>query len=167
MTRNIHVVVRPKYLQSQSRPEDDHFVWAYTITIANKGVEIVTLRSRHWRITDDRGKLQEVKGEGVVREHLYSEMHRRGIEIVTLRARHWKITDDRGKVQEVIGDGVVGKQPTLAPGESFEYTSGVPLSTPSGFMVGTYQMETSSGERFDVDIPAFSLDSPQSHRLIN
>ena len=126
VTRNIHVVVRPKYLQSQSRPDDDHFVWAYTITIANKGVEIVTLRSRHWRITDDRGKLQEVKGEGVV-----------------------------------------GEQPTLAPGESFEYTSGVPLSTPSGFMVGTYQMETSGGERFDVDIPAFSLDSPQSHRLIN
>ena len=126
VTRNIHVVVRPKYLQSQSRPDDDHFVWAYTITIANKGVEIVTLRSRHWRITDDRGKLQEVRG-----------------------------------------DGVVGEQPTLAPGESFEYTSGVPLSTPSGFMVGTYQMETSNGERFDVDIPAFSLDSPQSHRLIN
>jgi ApaG protein len=126
VTRNIHVVVRPKYLQSQSRPDDDHFVWAYTITIANKGVEIVTLRSRHWKITDDRGKLQEVKGEGVV-----------------------------------------GEQPTLAPGESFEYTSGVPLSTPSGFMVGTYQMETSSGERFEVDIPAFSLDSPQSHRPIN
>ena len=126
VTRNIHVVVRPKYLQSQSRPDDDHFVWAYTITIANKGVEIVTLRSRHWKITDDRGKLQEVRGEGVV-----------------------------------------GEQPTLAPGESFEYTSGVPLSTPSGFMVGTYQMETSNGERFDVDIPAFSLDSPQSHRLIN
>ncbi|MGE0008284.1 MAG: Co2+/Mg2+ efflux protein ApaG [Parvibaculaceae bacterium] len=126
VTRNIHVVVRPKYLQSQSRPDDDHFVWAYTITIANKGIEIVTLRSRHWKITDDRGKLQEVKG-----------------------------------------DGVVGEQPTLAPGESFEYTSGVPLSTPSGFMVGTYRMETAEGERFDVDIPAFSLDSPQSHRLIN
>lgn len=126
VTRNIHVVVRPKYLQSQSRPDDDHFVWAYTITIANKGVEIVTLRSRHWKITDDRGKMQEVRGEGVI-----------------------------------------GEQPTLAPGESFEYTSGVPLSTPSGFMVGTYQMETTGGERFDVDIPAFSLDSPQSHRLIN
>jgi ApaG protein len=126
VTRNIHVVVRPKYLQSQSRPDDDHFVWAYTITIANKGIEIVTLRTRHWKITDDRGKLQEVMGEGVV-----------------------------------------GKQPTLAPGESFEYTSGVPLSTPSGFMVGTYQMETTGGERFDVDIPAFSLDSPQSHRPIN
>ncbi len=126
VTRNIHVLVRPRYLQSQSRPDDDHFVWAYTITIANKGLEIVTLRSRHWRITDDRGKLQEVKGEGVV-----------------------------------------GEQPTLAPGESFEYTSGVPLSTPSGFMVGTYQMETSGGELFDVDIPAFSLDSPQAHRPIN
>src|SRR5262245_34425140 len=126
VTRSIRVVVKPKYLQSQSRPDDDHFVWAYTITIENKGIEIVTLRSRHWKITDDRGKLEEVKG-----------------------------------------DGVVGEQPTLAPGESFEYTSGVPLSTPSGFMVGTYQMETSNGERFDVDIPAFSLDSPQSNRLIN
>ena len=126
VTRNIHVLVRPKYLQSQSRPDDDHFVWAYTITIENRGIEIVTLRSRHWKITDDRGKLQEV-----------------------------------------IGDGVVGKQPTLAPGESFEYTSGVPLSTPSGFMVGTYQMETAAVERFDIDIPAFSLDSPQSHRPIN
>ena len=84
-----------------------------------------------------------------------------------MRTRHWKITDDRGKLQEVMGEGVVGKQPTLAPGESFEYTSGVPLSTPSGFMVGTYQMETTGGERFDVDIPAFSLDSPQSHRPIN
>ena len=66
VTRNIHVVVRPKYLQSQSRPDDDHFVWAYTITIANKGIEIVTLRTRHWKITDGLGRKQEVKGPGVV-----------------------------------------------------------------------------------------------------
>jgi ApaG protein len=72
--------------------------------------------------------------------------------------------------------GIGSEQPTLAPGKHFEYTSGVPLSTPSGFMVGTYQMETAAGERFDIDIPAFSLDvelpshsrdSAQSHRLIN
>jgi ApaG protein len=61
---------------------------------------------------------------------------------------------------EVQGAGVVGKQPVLHPGESFEYTSGTPLSTPSGIMVGSYQMETESGERFDVAIPAFSLDAP-------
>ena len=74
--------------------------------------------------------------------------------------RHWRITDSLGNIQEVQGDGVVGEQPVLTPGESFEYTSGTPLGTPSGIMVGTYQMETESGDRFDVDIPAFSLDSP-------
>ncbi|MBT3307515.1 MAG: Co2+/Mg2+ efflux protein ApaG, partial [Alphaproteobacteria bacterium] len=74
--------------------------------------------------------------------------------------RHWRITDSLGNVQEVRGDGVIGEQPVLDPGGSFEYTSGTPLSTPSGIMAGTYQMETPGGERFDVTIPAFSLDSP-------
>src|SRR4029450_8714063 len=112
-TRDIRVTVRPKYLQSQSRPDDPHFVWAYATPIENPGAEPAPFASRHWKITDDRGRLQEVRGEGVV-----------------------------------------GEQPTLKPGESFDYTSGVPLSTPSGFMVGTYQMESASGERFDIDIPA-------------
>ena len=124
-TRSIKVTVEPHFLADQSSPDDDHFVWAYRVRIENQGGETVQLRRRHWRITDGMGRIQEVRGPGVV-----------------------------------------GEQPVLAPGQSFEYTSGTPLSTPSGIMVGTYQMETGSGEHFDVDIPAFSLDSPhQSVRL--
>ena len=65
------------------------------------------------------------------------------------------------------GAGVVGETPTLEPGKSFEYTSGVPLPTPSGFMTGTYGMVSESGEGFDVQIPAFSLDSRQSQAHAN
>jgi ApaG protein len=72
-----------------------------------------------------------------------------------------------GRIQEVRGAGVVGEQPVLRPGEAFEYTSGTPLTTPSGIMVGTYQMESESGERFDVNIPAFSLDSPHQAIRLN
>lgn len=79
---------------------------------------------------------------------------------VQLRHRHWIITDAHGREQEVRGAGVVGEQPILEPGESFQYTSGAPLKTPSGFMRGHYQMQTEAGEVFDVEIPAFSLDSP-------
>ena len=90
-----------------------------------------------------------------------------GREPVQLLRRTWEITDALGRTQHVHGAGVVGEQPMLEPGESFEYTSGTPLETPSGFMVGTYHMIVpASGERFDVAIPAFSLDSPhQSSRL--
>jgi len=84
---------------------------------------------------------------------------------VQLRERYWHITDANGLVQEVRGAGVVGEQPILRPGQSFEYTSGTPLATPSGVMVGSYQMQTDNGDRFDVAIPAFSLDSP--HQVIN
>jgi ApaG protein len=85
---------------------------------------------------------------------------------VQLRRRHWRITDGMGRTQEVRGPGVVGEQPVLGPGQSFEYTSGTPLSTPSGIMVGSYEMETRQGESFRIAIPAFSLDSPhQSVRL--
>jgi ApaG protein len=83
-----------------------------------------------------------------------------GAETVQLLTRHWRITDSLGNVQEVRGDGVVGERPVLRPGESFEYTSGTPLATPSGIMVGSYQMRTDGGERFDAEVPAFSLDSP-------
>jgi ApaG protein len=86
---------------------------------------------------------------------------------VQLKTRHWKITDAHGKLQEVRGAGVVGETPTLEPGESFEYTSGVPLPTPSGFMTGTYGMVTTAGEGFDIDIPTFSLDSGQGKRTLN
>ena len=90
-----------------------------------------------------------------------------GAEPVQLLRRTWQITDARGRTQHVHGAGVVGEQPLLEPGESFEYTSGTPLDTPSGFMVGAYHMVIpSSGESFDVGIPAFSLDSPhQSGRV--
>ncbi|MDF2765142.1 MAG: apaG [Rhodospirillales bacterium] len=125
ITRDIRITVRPFYLEDQSSPEEMHFVWAYHVRIENQGPQTVQLRNRYWRITDSLGRIQEVRGAGVV-----------------------------------------GEQPVLRPGEAFEYTSGTPLTTPSGIMVGTYQMETESGELFEVKIPAFSLDSPhQSVRL--
>lgn len=122
-TRDIRVTVRPEYLDEQSRPDEGYYVWAYTILIENLGADVVTLKTRYWKITDAAGRVQEVRGAGVV-----------------------------------------GEQPTLRPGERFQYTSGCPLATPSGFMVGAYQMETASGEAFNVDIPAFSLDSPYTPR---
>ena len=84
-----------------------------------------------------------------------------GTVTAQLRSRHWKITDAHGNTQEVRGPGVVGEQPVLKPGGSFEYTSSCPLRTPSGFMVGDYEMETDAGESFLVRVPAFSLDLPQ------
>ena len=90
-----------------------------------------------------------------------------GNETVQLRTRHWIITDASGKRQEVRGEGVVGEQPVLAPGDRFEYTSGVPLTTASGFMTGRYQMISESGENFEIDVPTFSLDSPEAKRVLN
>lgn len=87
--------------------------------------------------------------------------------VVQLRTRYWRITDSRGNTDVVAGDGVVGEQPVIRPGEGFEYTSGAPLATPSGLMVGAYGMETTDGELFDVDIPAFSLDSPHELRQVH
>ena len=95
------------------------------------------------------------------------EIVNRGAETVQLQSRHWRITDALGRTQEVRGAGVVGEQPVLKPGQSFEYTSGVPLTTASGFMVGTYGMMSAKGERFDIEIPAFSLDSPGMRRTVN
>ena len=88
-------------------------------------------------------------------------------ETVQLLSRHWMITNARGELTEVKGPGVVGKQPVLKPGESFEYTSGAPLNTPSGMMGGSYQMESETGERFDIEIPTFSLDRPDRGELLN
>src|SRR6516164_5041230 len=90
-----------------------------------------------------------------------------GEETVQLRTRYWIITDAVGRQQEVRGEGVVGEQPVLAPGERFKYTSGVPLSTASGIMAGRYQMVSESGERFEIEVPAFSLDSPDGKRVLN
>ena len=125
-TRAIQVTVLPQYLPDQSEPEKSQFVWAYTVRIENGGDVAVQLRSRHWKITDGLGRLQEVKGPGVV-----------------------------------------GKTPLLRPGEVFEYTSGTPLSTPSGIMGGTYQMVDEAGEKFDIEIPTFSLDTPTAQRSLN
>ena len=86
---------------------------------------------------------------------------------VQLRSRVWHITDGQGNTEEVRGPGVVGEQPVIVPGGSFSYTSGCPLSTPSGIMVGSYQMEDESGTLFDVAIPAFSLDCPFAVRSVN
>jgi ApaG protein len=125
-TRAITVTVQPIYLEDQSAPEQSQFVWAYHVRIENKGQIAVQLRNRYWRITDALGRVQEVRGAGVV-----------------------------------------GEQPLLKPGQSFEYTSGTPLPTPSGIMTGSYEMESSSGEKFNVVIPAFSLDSPHQQIRVN
>ena len=90
-----------------------------------------------------------------------------GGDVVQLLNRYWQITDGRGRIKEVRGPGVVGEQPVLRPGEAFEYTSGCPLNTETGIMVGTYEMETLDGERFDVDIPAFSFDAPDAPVQLN
>ena len=88
-------------------------------------------------------------------------------ETVQLKSRRWSITDARGRTEEVRGPGVVGQTPVIPPGQSFTYTSGCPLPTPSGIMVGSYQMTGETGELFDVAIPAFSLDSPYTVRSVN
>jgi len=91
-----------------------------------------------------------------------------GREAVQLLRRTWLITDADGRTQRVHGPGVVGQQPVIEPGESFEYTSGTPLETSSGYMTGTYHMVVSgSGEKFDVEIPLFTLDSPYRHGSVH
>lgn len=90
-----------------------------------------------------------------------------GADTVQLHSRLWIITDGVGRKRDVRGEGVVGAQPVLAPGQRFEYTSGVELPTTSGFMTGRYQMASASGERFEIDIPTFSLDSPDGKRVLN
>jgi ApaG protein len=125
-TRDIEVAVTSYFLRDQSDAHEQHFVWAYQIRIRNNGAHAVQLISRHWIITDGEGRVEHVRGPGVV-----------------------------------------GEQPELAPGESFEYSSGCPLTTPSGMMVGTYQMVDASGAAFDIDIPPFSLDSPFADQTLN
>ena len=126
VTRGIRVRVTPHFLEEESAPDEERYFWAYTIDLLNEGSETVQLRSRHWRITDAKGRTEEVRGPGVV-----------------------------------------GQTPVLEPGGSFRYTSGCPLTTPSGIMVGSYQMTTEAGELFNVTIPAFSLDSPHAKRSLN
>jgi len=88
-------------------------------------------------------------------------------EPLQLLSRYWHITDANGHVEEVRGDGVVGQQPNIANGGSFTYTSGCPLTTSSGIMVGKYYMRTVSGQILEIEIPAFSLDLPGSEPVMN
>jgi ApaG protein len=122
MTDGIRVHVQSAYLPEQSSPRDDRYVFAYTITISNEGARTAQLKTRHWIITDGRGEIEEVRG-----------------------------------------DGVVGEQPRLAPGQSFEYTSGCVLQTPIGTMHGSYRFWRDDGSYFDATIAPFSLVWPQAH----
>lgn len=126
ITNSIKVTVVPVYLEEQSLPDEEHYVWAYTVQLENMGPETVQLLNRYWHITDAQGMVQEVRGPGVV-----------------------------------------GEQPTLPPGEVYQYTSGAALHTPSGIMVGNYEMQNALGEPFTIDIPAFSLDSPEQRERPN
>jgi ApaG protein len=90
-----------------------------------------------------------------------------GPESVQLLSRYWHITDGAGHIQEVRGPGVVGAQPVIAPGQTFQYTSGCPLPTASGHMVGRYQMKAASGEAFEAEIPPFILESPHERRQVH
>jgi ApaG protein len=125
-TRNIRVAVTPTFLGEQSDPNEGRYLWAYHITIENKGREAVQLLTRHWHITDARGRVREVEGPGVI-----------------------------------------GQQPVILPGRRHEYSSGVPLETPSGFMTGTYRMKSAGGDEFDIKIPLFALESPFAERRLH
>lgn len=119
VTRGVRVYVEAEYAPQRSQPFQRQWFFVYTITIANEGLETVQLLTRHWIITDGAGRVEEVRGPGVV-----------------------------------------GKQPVLAPGESFTYSSGCPLTSPFGVMEGTYQMVTDAGDQFDVKIAPFTLSEP-------
>lgn len=121
ITRGIRIRVRSLYVPERSQPEANSWFFVYNVVISNEGTETAQLISRHWIITDANGRVQEVKGPGVV-----------------------------------------GEQPTLAPGENYEYTSACPLPTPFGSMHGTYQMATPDGGSFDAEIAAFTLAEPRA-----
>ncbi|MEL0003437.1 MAG: Co2+/Mg2+ efflux protein ApaG [Rhodospirillales bacterium] len=125
-TNGLVVNVTPEFLEEHSRPDEGRFVWAYHITIVNKGSQRVQLLNRYWKIIDAQGRTQEVRGAGVV-----------------------------------------GEQPVLDPGQEFSYTSGCPLETSSGVMMGSYEMVAEDGSHFDISIPAFSLDSPLANMAVN
>lgn len=120
LSNTIKVDVDTLYIECESSPNKNRYVFAYTVTIRNEG-------------------------------HASAQ----------LLQRHWVITDENGKVQEVNGDGVVGEQPTLAPGEGFQYTSGTMIETPLGTMAGSYHMVNAQGETFSAPIPEFLLSTPR------
>jgi len=95
------------------------------------------------------------------------EIDNQGAKDLQVTGRFWQIADSRGQVQKVHGSGVVGEQPTIKAGEVFRYTSGAPLTAPSGMMLGTYRVEAPDGESYDIEIPAFVLDSPHEGLVLN
>ncbi len=119
VSHRVEIKAIPIYLDEESFPEENKFVWAYHIQIFNNRVKAVKLIKRVWDITDGRGVVHQVRGEGVI-----------------------------------------GEQPVIDADTMFEYTSAVPLSTPTGFMSGHYEMVDEDGREFSVKVPAFSLDSP-------
>jgi ApaG protein len=121
LTHDIQITVEPRFLPSESQPDQSHYIWAYTVSVANLSAHSVQLLSRHWLISDGGGY-----------------------------------------IQEVIGDGVVGKQPIIAPHETFVYTSGCSLETPEGTMSGWYIFKDKNDALLRVEIPAFALQSPYS-----
>ncbi|NKB33504.1 MAG: Co2+/Mg2+ efflux protein ApaG [Pseudomonadales bacterium] len=118
---SIEIAVNTQYLDEQSDPGKNRYVFAYSIEITNKGSESVKLLNRHWHITDDNNK-----------------------------------------VEEVVGEGVIGQQPEIAPGKSFNYTSGAVIETEFGTMHGSYEMQTAAGDKFQAPIPAFLLSLPHT-----
>ncbi|MGQ3353382.1 MAG: Co2+/Mg2+ efflux protein ApaG [Phreatobacter sp.] len=126
LTRGIQVTVTPEFVPERSEPDEGQFFWTYHVEVLNLSGERVQLRARYWRITDEHGRVQEVRGPGVV-----------------------------------------GEQPVIEPGAAFEYTSGCPLTTPTGIMAGHYLMISERNETFQAEIPPFSLDSPFANRTVN
>jgi ApaG protein len=116
----IQVESSAEFVEEQSSADEGRFVFAYQIRIANEGSVPARLISRHWFIADAEGRVQEVRGTGVI-----------------------------------------GEQPLIAPGESFEYSSGCSIATPVGTMRGAYQMEAEDGTEFEADIPEFMLAGPR------
>lgn len=125
-THGIVVRVRPSYLAGQSDPEGGRWVWAYQVEIESRRPDVVQLMTRRWTITDALGRVEEVRGPGVV-----------------------------------------GEQPVLGPGGRHVYASGCPLGTSSGTMAGAYYFVDGAGRTFEVEIPAFSLDTPQARARPN
>jgi ApaG protein len=119
LSASVKVQVATHFLQQHSRPEENVWAFAYTISISNNSTETIQLLRRHWVITDTNNSVEEVKG-----------------------------------------DGVIGQQPYILPGTSYEYSSGARLQTPAGDMHGSYTMQTSQGDEFEVPIPLFILASP-------
>ena len=126
ITHNIKVSVRTDFLNDQSDEDNNLWVWSYSILIENNRNEEVQLIDRYWKITDETGQIQEVRGAGVI-----------------------------------------GQQPIIKPQNSFQYSSGTPLSKPSGFMYGTYNMLYEGNKTLKVIIPTFSLDIPLNKIILN